>query len=205
MKIVKLWKSIAGSAVLTLSLMHTPAMADVNFEGDPTVPIQAQSILRGGFTFSSSNVGIRNDASGLGPSAVNGTNMLVFSDDSLLTITRADHAHFSLSYFDVGGWAQIPVGSPGPLVVTGYSGAPTPLSLSIAFPRGSFVEGGVTTSLFTNLESLTMRIDGYPNKTVYVAIDNLVLTPVPEPETYALLLAGLGLLTVIGRRRKTLG
>jgi hypothetical protein len=76
--------------------------------------------------------------------------------------------------------------------------------MSISFPRGSFVTG-VSTPLFTNLDSITMRIDGYPNRTVYVAIDNLVLTPVPEPETYALLLAGLGLLAVIGRRRKTLG
>ena len=44
-----------------------------------------------------------------------------------------------------------------------------------------------------------------PGTASYAAIDNLVLTPVPEPETYALLLAGLGLLAVIGRRRKTLG
>lgn len=34
------------------------------------------------------------------------------------------------------------------------------------------------------------------------AIDNLTITSVPEPETYALFLAGLGLVGVIARRRK---
>lgn len=36
----------------------------------------------------------------------------------------------------------------------------------------------------------------------YVFYDGLAVTPVPEPETYAMLLAGLGLLALVARRRK---
>ena len=35
----------------------------------------------------------------------------------------------------------------------------------------------------------------------FVFYDGLTVTPVPEPETYAMLLAGLGLLTLTARRR----
>lgn len=35
-----------------------------------------------------------------------------------------------------------------------------------------------------------------------VALDNISVTAVPEPETYALMLAGLGLMATVGRRRK---
>jgi hypothetical protein len=36
-------------------------------------------------------------------------------------------------------------------------------------------------------------------------VDNVsvVTTPVPEPETYALMLAGLGVMTFVARRRKS--
>jgi hypothetical protein len=34
-------------------------------------------------------------------------------------------------------------------------------------------------------------------------MDNLQVAAVPEPETYAMLLAGLGLVGAIARRRKT--
>jgi hypothetical protein len=41
---------------------------------------------------------------------------------------------------------------------------------------------------------------GNPN--VFATADNLVLAAVPEPETYALMLAGLGLLGFVARRRR---
>jgi hypothetical protein len=34
-----------------------------------------------------------------------------------------------------------------------------------------------------------------------IALDNITITPVPEPETYALMLAGLGLVGFTARRR----
>lgn len=54
---------------------------------------------------------------------------------------------------------------------------------------------------WTGLNKVTMS-DG--NYTLHTAIDNLTLSPVPEPETYAMLLAGLGLMGFTTRRRKNL-
>lgn len=60
-----------------------------------------------------------------------------------------------------------------------------------------FVAQGATT-LITLLESSPARD--------YIGLDNVsveaVAAPVPEPETYAMMLAGLGLLGVVARRRK---
>ncbi|MGB2831824.1 MAG: PEP-CTERM sorting domain-containing protein [Methylotenera sp.] len=45
-----------------------------------------------------------------------------------------------------------------------------------------------------------LRFDG--TSTLLVGIDNFILTAVPEPETYLLMLSGLGLLGVVTSRRK---
>lgn len=57
---------------------------------------------------------------------------------------------------------------------------------------------------FTGLTSLQFSGTG-TNNARYVGIDNLSLTiaPVPEPETYAMLLAGLGLLAAVVSKRKS--
>jgi hypothetical protein len=52
---------------------------------------------------------------------------------------------------------------------------------------------------FSNLRSVELGSLGRG----YVAVDNImVAAPVPEPETYAMMLAGLGLLGFAARRRK---
>lgn len=44
---------------------------------------------------------------------------------------------------------------------------------------------------------------GYGGAGTAFVMDNLTLTPVPEAETYAMLLAGLGIMGVVARRRRT--
>jgi hypothetical protein len=61
----------------------------------------------------------------------------------------------------------------------------------------SFTADSATTRLqFSDTSFNTYSVDG--------VVDNVsvVTTPVPEPETYALMLAGLGVMTVVARRRK---
>jgi PEP-CTERM motif len=53
---------------------------------------------------------------------------------------------------------------------------------------------------WTGLNQVTMS-DG--NGTLHTVIDNLTISSVPEPETYGMMLAGLGLVGFISRRRKT--
>jgi PEP-CTERM motif/Protein of unknown function (DUF642) len=61
----------------------------------------------------------------------------------------------------------------------------------------SFTADSASTRLqFSDTSFNTYSVDG--------VVDNVsvVTTPVPEPETYALMLAGLGVMTVVARRRK---
>lgn len=57
---------------------------------------------------------------------------------------------------------------------------------------------------FTGLTSIKLSGTG-TNNARYVGVDNVsfTITPVPEPETYALLLAGLGVVAAVARKRKT--
>jgi hypothetical protein len=74
------------------------------------------------------------------------------------------------------------------------------------------IAGGVTTFLgfvsTTSMASLVLSAVQPAGGFLWPAADNVTLAvatvaaPVPEPETYALFLAGLGLLGVLGRRRR---
>jgi hypothetical protein len=54
---------------------------------------------------------------------------------------------------------------------------------------------------FTNLSMVTWKENGSINRDFLV--DNIKVTAVPEPETYAMLMAGLGLVGYAARRRKS--
>ena len=52
----------------------------------------------------------------------------------------------------------------------------------------------------TGLDSFTTKFGSLSNATLYST--GMAVTPVPEAETYAMMLAGLGLMGVVARRRK---
>ena len=83
-------------------------------------------------------------------------------------------------------------------------------SESLSFLGVSFTEGPVISHVRITSGNAALGagvIDGTPlgpdNVTDVVAMDDfLYAAPVPEPETYAMLLAGLGLIGAMSRRRK---
>ena len=93
----------------------------------------------------------------------------------------------------------------GNLTVTGSDGG-TPVSsiLITGATTGSFV-GFVSTGLMSSLTLVADNsLNGVPDFS-YPTVGNLVLAsamPIPEPEIYAMMLAGLGLVGFLARRRR---
>ena len=117
----------------------------------------------------------------------------VFTDVDLTSSTKIEF--FDAANASLGVYA-VPVGTVG--------------SESLSFLGVSFTEGPIVSHVqITSGNSAlgTLINDGSPlgpdNVVDLVAMDDFIYAaPVPEPETYAMLLAGLGLIGAISRRRK---
>lgn len=69
---------------------------------------------------------------------------------------------------------------------------------------GTFVSTGANTGTFDLAWSSFISTQPFANQTGYWHLTGVAtLAPVPEPETYAMMLAGLGLIGFIGMRRKS--
>ena len=122
----------------------------------------------------------------------------VFTDVDLTSSTKIEF--FDAANASLGIYA-VPVGTVG--------------SESLSFLGVSFTDGPVIShvQITSGNTALAAGInDGSPigpdNVVDIVAMDDFIygapaVSPVPEPETYAMLLAGLGLIGAISRRRKT--
>lgn len=136
------------------------------------------------------------------------------------TLTQGDYVNdsgwsqtvaYGTSGFGAGGFLQFYL---DPDTIHGGTG-------NVVDARSYVFDGGTATAEFSNGESMTLtwnnpsyvsfdplRLPNQPgndDRNIYYELSNTVLVtnPVPEPETYAMMLAGLGLLGAIARRRKT--
>jgi hypothetical protein len=114
----------------------------------------------------------------------------------------ADHHAFNLLQLDISGYYNFQ-GQTLSVTVTGLKTDNTFVSTNLNVLPNSFESFSLTG--FQNLQSVTF---GTAGGSQYAAFDNLVTTPaaavapVPEPETYALMLGGLAALGWAVRRRK---
>lgn len=201
MKTMKSIISRAAALAASIACLNAPALAAVDFNSSSlsTLPLSGGTVVSGDYSFTSSQpLGIINGASYSAYGVSNGTNMLVFSNQSALTIARTDSGLFNLSSIDVGGWLGLPAVNSAQLNITGHASSGDVLASS-SLSTSSFAT--LATPGFVNLASLTLSMSGH-SSSAYSAIDNLSVTAVPEPETYAMLLAGLGLIPLAARRRR---
>jgi hypothetical protein len=104
---------------------------------------------------------------------------------------------FNLDSIDLGGWLGFPTESQS-IALTGYKSNG---DVVIA----SFVVSNVfATYRPLNFNSVVRVALGGLSNPAYVAVDNIVTSPVPELESFAMLLAGLGLLGFVQARRRKL-
>jgi hypothetical protein len=135
----------------------------------------------------------------------NGSNVLKFAphdnaagtETNAVTFRRQDAALFNLNSleFSPGDYA----GNDARMGIKGVFADGTTVSVFVQAHNG----GGLTPVDFegwTNLASVVLT--GNLLSQSYVQVDNINVTAVPEPASYAMLFAGLGLLGIVGRRAK---
>lgn len=200
---------ILGSLVFALPLVasQSASAAGVDFE-DKGIPLNTQkdpnpaSVTSGGFRFVSEE-----DHLHIGSEqfwAYNGSTVLTAHYDVIFA--RTDSSLFSLASLDLAGF---PTSSEGTIQVIGtFADSST---ISTTFTLDGVVDGSAgridfeTFSLgvdWVNLASARIvNTDPNANQGLF-SVDNINIIPVPEPQTYAMLLAGLGLLGFMVRSRK---
>ena len=182
-------------------LPFAQAQATITFEDVSTgnVGITAP-FTSGGYTFSYSSIypnavhGISNITNG---GASNGTNYLVYAAGVGTETFSSGSGAFNLSSLDLGGWENF--STIADLKITGTRFDNTTVTFDALVTPGKFNTFVLTD--FTNLRSVSL---GSTPGGAFVAVDNIQVSPVPEPQTYAMLLVGMAMLAAVTRYRKPL-
>jgi hypothetical protein len=215
------FKTLTANALLACAaVVSTQAHATiVDFEDVPAYSQGGFSSNGFDFTLAGNGAAITPTGSYCGPQCPdNGTNYVVAPynmDAASLTMTRAGGGLFALSSFDGGGAFNFGDGStfiPNQIDVTGVLAGGGTVYQSFLIDKSTGANGSLNftsyafSSGFNNLVSVRFSSSGSDNPDYNgFSVDNInatAVTAVPEAETYAMLLAGLGMMGVVARRRK---
>ena len=197
--------TLTAALLATLSGATLAASADVVTFEDLPLYQQASHYVSGDFSFSSSWDG---DKSGNivahldGVKVYNGTQYLIWGwgPSGILSINRTDNAVFDLASLDLGN--SYYTHSSGTVTLTADYAAggsfSTQLALTDSFQRFNLGLKGLSQVRISGLDDGVG--EGYG--VGYTALDNFNVAAVPEPETYAMLLAGLVVVGAAARRRQ---
>lgn len=196
--------SVTTALLAALSGAAVAAAADVVTFEDLPLYQSAPRYVSGDFSFSSSWNGDQdgNIVAHLdGVKVYNGTQYLIWGwgPSGILSINRTDNAIFDLSSLDLGN--SYYTHSSGTVTLTADYAAggsfSTTLALTDSFQRFNLGLKGLSQVRISGLDDGVG--EGYG--VGYTALDNFNVAAVPEPESYAMLLAGLTLIGLAGRRR----
>lgn len=193
MTVLKKSISAAGMALLT----NGAAMAEIVTFNEFGRPFQGSGFTSGGLAFAGTS-GLEGVWTA-GPTngyANNFTPYLLDGFGSQLTITRSNLAAFTLDSFEMAlGWDQS-VRSASINVTYALAAGGTSSSMLALTDRYATFSPGL--AIFKATFDLTGAPDGY------ISMDNISInvTAVPEPDTYALLIAGMVAVAGIARRHR---
>ena len=169
-------KSLIAAAVLGAASIGSACAASYTVNLTNTTG----NLWTGGFNATPSPLGAFTDIFTFTPNATFGSTAQAFLAN--LSVTGSDASAINFTSANLNG-----------ISLTGFGG-PT----VFGYAQGQVL---AQTSLLFN-GPLTLTVMGNTNGGSYGGTFNLNLAPVPEPETYGMLLAGLGVLGVLARRRK---
>lgn len=194
---MKRWISLLSLPVILLMGLASEAHAAVTFDNmAPTPGVVVDDLWVEDYRFSSSHGHAITNLSGYGASNDSNYLVMLVNGSSTERVTNADGLSFELLSVDLGGWLNFGT-SQRQLELTGYRAGGAQVQSLLEVQPGVFRTYAL--SGFTDLVSLQLRASG-GSGSYYVAIDNLLLSPVPEPGALALLLSGLLLIGVRHRR-----
>ncbi|APA70525.1 FxDxF family PEP-CTERM protein [Janthinobacterium sp. 1_2014MBL_MicDiv] len=169
-------KSLIAAAVLGAATIGSAYAASYTVNLTNTTG----NLWTGGFNATPSPLGVFTDTFTFTPDATFGSTAQAFLAN--LSVTGSDASSINFTSANLNGIALTGFGGP---TVFGYA-------------QGQVL---APTSLLFN-GPMTLTVMGSTNGGSYGGTFNLNLAPVPEPETYGMLLAGLGILGFLARRRK---
>lgn len=134
-----------------------------------------------------------------------GTHSIDLNGNGLGSISQTFDTVASQTYTVSFAMAGNTDGGGDKIITAGVYGAGNPYTFSIAGHSHASMGWEIKSfSFIATGSSSTLYFTGYAGNGPYgAALDKVTVTSVPEPETYGMLVAGLGLLGIIARRKKS--
>jgi len=196
-------------ALAFVSMANSAAATVINFNDlEDLIGSDFGSYSNDGYTFRTSNIDSDSLASfgSSFPRYAGSAGMYISYFNESVTLARPDSQLFNFTSIDLASFDEIQTPSTFNLTFTGTFANNTTIAQTFVVPNTNTFST-FNFSGFNNLKSVSWS-QGAPNSAEIHQFDNLVLNlssnvaAVPEPETYTMFLAGLGLMGFVSRRRK---
>ena len=209
---MKFFKTIATLALIAAAVPAVAAQTTIDFEGTGSFGSILQFYNGGtdsagnsgtnfGVSFTASAVSLSNDVLNTYYSNAPTAGTVMFAPDSAAFLNAADGFTNSVSLYYSSDVAA-------PNSVNIYSGLNGTGDLLGTISLNNNAQTGCTDTSFCNFEQSTVTFSGtgksisFDGAAGHTAFDNVSITPVPEPTTYALMMLGLAGIGMVARRRR---